>query len=841
MKRNLFYFIILFLVFVFAVFLRTYFSFDRFFSDPLKYSSDDGIYHMRLVENELLGNHFPHRIYFDPYTNFPHGTYEYFAPLYDQLLAAIIWIAGLGRPSLELINKIAPFYPVFLGGLMVVLAYFIARSVWGRKAGLLSALLMAVFPPFLYKSLIGATDHHVMEILLSSLTMMFLLFSLKVRKERTENPKRPLIERIKQELCCQKSFWVFSFLTGVSLGLYFLSWSGALLFLFIIFAFICCYYLSEYVFFGRSHYWILSMGILCFLITLLMISPFFKHPDLFRSYMYNIQHLEAIFFGVLGFLSLAVAAAIIKEKRLSRIFIFSPAVVLVLLVVLLKLLSPDLFLGLWNSVRAVNTGVVNNALARELISEMAPLKWAKAFHDFSTIIYLFVIGFFFLVYDFIKNKKPEYLLFIIWTAVIFLITGIIPYFGQQRFVGYLSVNVALLSSFAVVKILRFARRGLDLLEIESFSKETRSFVTIGSILLIFNVVFLIFFPFPFNLVNSFPTNLPQIIGVVRDTAKDGLIVQSEDMYETMKWIRENTPDPGVDYYALYKEPGVNKETGKINSYSYPETSYGILAVWDIGHMITYYAHRMPVANPFQQGIGKRDGDKTEPGEATFFIENDEQKAVGYLDQLRVRYVITNYHEAIPDGGFKQKVKWVQGSLEGYVAKESDEEPSKFDNSMIARLHVLDGNGETTTREVNGKRIVFPVKPLDHFRLIYESKERVILSADRPEDDIRAVKVFEYVKGAKIIGRAGFVSKVAVSTDITTNQGRKFTYKKDIEVKNGQFEFIVPYSTYGEVGWLSGQTRFSVFAEPYKLTVGDKEVVIDVFEQDVLEGRTIEIK
>ena len=113
---------------------------------------------MRLVENELLGNHFPSRIYFDPYTYFPYGTYHYFAPLYDQLLAGIIFIYSFGKPSLEAINKIAPFYPVFLGSLMVFLIYFIGKKIWDNKVGLFSAFLMAISPPYLYRSLLGATD-----------------------------------------------------------------------------------------------------------------------------------------------------------------------------------------------------------------------------------------------------------------------------------------------------------------------------------------------------------------------------------------------------------------------------------------------------------------------------------------------------------------------------------------------------------------------------------------------------------------------------------------------------------------------------------------------------------
>ena len=91
---------------------------------------DDGVYHMRIVENLLLGGHFPKWIYFDAYTYFPHGTYIHFAPLYDWLLSLIIWFIGLSKPTLVLINQIAPFYPVVLGVLAILVVYFIGKELW---------------------------------------------------------------------------------------------------------------------------------------------------------------------------------------------------------------------------------------------------------------------------------------------------------------------------------------------------------------------------------------------------------------------------------------------------------------------------------------------------------------------------------------------------------------------------------------------------------------------------------------------------------------------------------------------------------------------------------------
>ena len=46
------------------------------------------------------------------------------------------------------------------------------------------------------------------------------------------------------------------------------------------------------------------------------------------------------------------------------------------------------------------------------------------------------------------------------------------------------------------------------------------------------------------------------------------------------------------YYTIYDK----------NSFTYPNSSYGVMSWWDYGHMITYIAQRIPNANPFQAGV-----------------------------------------------------------------------------------------------------------------------------------------------------------------------------------------------------------------------------------------------
>jgi len=836
LRNKIIVFVFLLLIFFLAFFIRAYFPYKTVFSEGVVKYPDDAMYHMRFLENMLLGGHFPQFIYFDPYTNFPHGTYSSPAPLYDFVLAVFIWLISFGKPTIEIINKVAPFYPSFLGSLIPIVVYFIAKALWNSpKISLVSAFFTAISVPILYKSLLGLNDHHIAEVLLSSLSLMFLFYALKYAKNGTSVKNRKL--------------WLFVLLTGFSMGLYLLAWAGAILFLFLIFVFLTVYYLKEFIS-KNSAGWILSAGTIIFLLPFLMMLPFLGHPSI-NSGIYNIYHLLCFGLGFLGFFILWAFSFFIKKKSLNRWqIIFFLIIFSLLFLLFFKIIFPDVFDRLLILANGVNNNGLASAGFKSFISEMKPFKFQGAISDFSSLFFLYLLGFFITVYNFFKpskpdgqgppspsgfggqGKNPEYLLLIIWTIFTFLITGIIPFFGQMRFNIYIAINVVLFAGFVVVKGFKFGRESLNISSRLEKTSPIRTYFLTGSVLILFSLVFFIIYPFPFNAGLSSPQSLPDIVLSTTSavTSPYGL---SNDWTLLLKWLKEKTPDPGIGFYDLYPEPGINKETGKVNPYIYPEQAYGVLAQWDFGHAIVYYGHRPAVANPFQQGIGRKENGKvTEPGSAVFLLETDENKAISYLNQLKTRYVITESNLAILDtGSFNIMVKWIQGNMDGYL-DEPEDSLTKYDNSMVARLHLLDGTEAIINKKVNGKTIDLAIKPLQYFRLLYESGTTShIFSYKDSTKDVKAAKVFEYVRGAKIKGVATSGAEVIISTEVITNQGRKFIYQQKTIAKNDSFEFLVPYST-------GKQENSDVIASDYTIKIGNYTKNIKVTEEDVLQGKTI---
>ncbi|KKH97669.1 hypothetical protein DU79_07320, partial [Methanosarcina mazei] len=194
----------------------------------VKFTSNDPWYHIRTL-NVLLEN-YPQRMFFNPMTNYPYGSYIHFGPLFDQMMAIISLILGLGSPSQDLINTVGAYFPAVLGALTVIPVYYIGKYLGGRKTGILAAVLIAFAPgQFLSRSIIGFTDHHVAESLFSTFFMMFFMLAIITAKKnnlRFEDLFNKNFNVVKEPL-------IYSIIAGVMYSAYQLSWPGASLFLFI--------------------------------------------------------------------------------------------------------------------------------------------------------------------------------------------------------------------------------------------------------------------------------------------------------------------------------------------------------------------------------------------------------------------------------------------------------------------------------------------------------------------------------------------------------------------------------------------------------------------------------
>ena len=886
-------------IFCLSLYIRVAIPYKSIFTDSfVRFGGNDPWYNMRLVENTL--HHFPHRIHFDPFLSYhpPGGAPMGLAPLFDQMLAFITWVIGLGNPVSTLgqqgIEVIGAWYPAVLVALTVFPVYFIGKELYNWGTGLLSAALIAILPGvFLSHSLLGFTDHHAAELLFSTITMLFIILAVKSAREK----EITFYSILRRDWSSLKKPLIYSFLAGIFFGCYFLAWVGAPLFVFILIIYAMVQHVADHLRGKKTDYLcIVSMPV--FIIPLIMIAPVIT--PVLRLFPLSEFHVLSILLGIIVFLFLTAlsfsmrAIRIIKKKPY-----WYPIAILAIGItslVLLKVFDLSLY-------SALTEAVLRIFAPQKLIltiAEVQPMSLNDIWNWFTTTFFIALAALALISYNITKKWRPEEILIIVWSAVMLFIS-----LRQNRFAFYYAVNVAILCGFLSWKIVEFvAFRGEEKgeeeikksrkklkekkgkkaedkrkRELREAPKNNGTFIRADIIFTFIVILLLVFYP-PLN----------ESLAMAK---RGGISGPPDDWHETLFWMRENTPDTGVDYYALYPK-----------DYTYPESAYSVMSWWDYGHWITYIAHRIPVANPFWHGIGGPYHEDA-PGACTFFIARNETEANNVADALDVRYVVSAFPMADAMSSYRNlygaMTIWANDTAGHYTVNRTEgitvfELGEKYFNTMETRLHMFDGNevqfkggslGESSILLV----MPFHTKPLQHYRLVHESSKymipHVIMNATNrdmlgwgwyaaegytgaerlvqrlhyglPDPDnpnqvrwtppfvspVSFVKVFEYVKGARIKGIAPNGSIVGIATSISTNQGREFVYSQ-IVISNGSYEFVVPYSTGGPI---EGGTNYDVLATPYIIKVGQienekivwgtgKEIEIEIGEGEVMDGEIL---
>ncbi|AFV24559.1 transmembrane oligosaccharyl transferase [Methanolobus psychrophilus R15] len=792
-------------------------GFVRFSNDPL--------YHMRMVE--VLLHNYPHGVLYNPLTNFPNGSYIHFGPLFDHMIALTALFIGFGNPDTGLVNTIGAYFPAVLGSLTVIPVYYIGKHLKDRKTGALAAFLLAIAPgQFLNRSTIIFTDHHVGEILFSTLLMLFFMLalieakkrnlSLKMLQDRNKESTRPVI---------------YAILAGFMYAAYQLTWPGAPMFGMIIVVFAAVQYSVDY-FNKKPTEYLEIVGIITFVVGLLPVLPFVNWEIGFNALHYSWFHVATAFAAIFAFVYMSIVYKVLIDKGMKP-FYYPLALIATIVVGLLaiRIASPSIFnsiAGIGDFIFSVKTG------GHSTIGEVSSIFYRGGAFTLSSVWYNFAMGFFIsiiavfmLAYSVRKEKRPEELLVLVWTFILLL-----AIYGQNRFAYYYAINVALLSGYFAAKVLdlvgwkkieaAYHDKVKSMGEIPGFLSKN---IKVAHLITIFMLLLLVAYP-------SYSLAMEQ------SKYASGM---NGYWLDSLFWMEANTPDPGMDFLKIYEAP----ESGE--RFDYPDTAYGVMSWWDYGHEIETIARRLPNANPFQAGIGGRSvsiDEENRPGAAPFFTAPSEEEATAVLnaihpdpDKVASRYIISDVEMAT--GKFYAMTAWTLDTEGYYVSVQTDSGSQyvpgqRYYDSMEARLHIFDGSGLQQYRLVHES----PAAPAGYTSETgYKNVYNVLFGGNLPLTDSGYVKTFEYVEGATITGTAPAGETVTISNTIQTNQGRSFTYSQSA-TSDGTYSFTVPYSTEGPI---PGETQFAVRPTgAYTISHGNVTQQVSVSERAVLDGNVIEV-
>jgi len=408
------------LAFLSALTLRSAFSYQTVFrADAVAFQDPDATFHVRTIQN--LVRHFPFRSGADPYSGFPQGQNIDTGPFHDYAIGTLAWLGGFGAPSEYLTDAVAAWFPAVFGALIVVPVYFLGRTLFDPATGLIAAGLLAILPgSFLWVTRLGNPDHHVSEVLLSTLLLLLLVKALQ-----SNAPRRLIL------------------LAGLVLGCYLTTRAaGAFLLLFIEIWAILQIYLNHLR--GGSSRLVWSVTVPPLLIGWLLF--FLTGPSVWS----NVTTLVL----VAGIVSISGAVALSQTLPSRLLYTVALLGTLVSGAVALILLKPQLVATTLASVTdRVAAPAQTVGELRPLLTAVGSFSFAPAWAEFTTCWFLAPIALLYLGWRAAKENSPAHLLFAVWSVLMMAAS-----LQQIRNCYYLAINMVLLTGFACAYFLRLERR-----------------------------------------------------------------------------------------------------------------------------------------------------------------------------------------------------------------------------------------------------------------------------------------------------------------------------------------------------------------------------------------------
>ncbi len=867
--------------------------FDRFSVDGgLRLQAVDSYYHWRTTEWTV--NNFPFTMPYDVFTGYPTGRYVgQFGTLFDQFIATLAMIIGLGSPSESNILLAVLIGVPIIATLVAIPVYLIGARLSGRLGGLVGVAILAFVPgQFLTRSTAGQFQHHAAEVLFMAISIFVMMLALRVAER--EKPVFELV--VDRDWDALRRPAAFSAVAGIALGMYMWIWPPGVVLVGILGFFFIVAIAVDHVR-GVSPEPIAFVGAVSLAVTGVM--------TLVLLEVWTVTSVTSM--GLLQpLLALLVAGGCVVMAGLSRVWyrrrlnpLGYPAAVAGAAVVglaLVYLVLPDLYSILMNNLTgrllpfdpSIRAGTISEARPPDDPSQFL-------FDEFGLAFFTMLVGLGALLARPFggKSYRAEHTLIIIWS--VFLISMTLT---QVRFAYYLVLAVAVVNAYLF-------GAALDWFDLSSFDhiRDIKGYQVL-SLLIIFMVLFVPLLP---PIASTSAVDVGQAAG----PSDDGIVWN-----EANDFLRSSSPTPGdwgehsnagdLEYLGWYDHPGGD-------GYDYPPGSYGVMSWWDYGHLITTQANRIPHANPFQQNAASA---------ASYLLANDEERAelildaieasgdgVGHLNDAELQAIVDEHDgelttdmryvmidDQMVGGKFAAKTQWTGDGFAPYLDEDQFEFRGQNETLLTAgqaywetimvQLYRNDGQGLEHYRlvhEVDQFSIVGgilaggQVNTLASLRIeggweqvqqadfaLQQSNQQGIINEDLipgfgfyDAGVYSSVKTFERVEGATLSGTVSDVNNsVLVQVELETNTNRTFTYVNFAEPDDdGHWNLTVPYATSNELGPEDGYTDTAVEAlGSYTIYEAEHPHLVDQFgfpldgiahvnvsEQAIYDGEEIDVE
>ena len=682
------------LSFMLWVRLQSYDKFTR--NGEILFDGNDAWYHLRQVQYTV--NNWPSTMPYDPWTYFPFGTsVGQFGTLYDQLIATVALVVGLGDPSQQTIATTLLVAPAVFGTLVAIPTYLVGKRLGGRPGGLFGVLVLALFPgTFLRRGLVGFADHNIAEPLFQAFAVLAMMVALTVA-EREKPVYELLADRDFEAL--RRPFG-YSILAGIATAFYLWTWPPGVLLVGIFGAFFGLKLTADYVR-GVSPDHLAFVGAISMTVTGLLLLVPLGTFDFSPTKFSPLQPLLA-FAVAFGCVFMAWLARQWEARDLSTaLYPATVGGIIAAVVGVVYVALPSLYSLVSNNLVRI-IGFSTGAKTRT-IGEAQPFlsntnsQYGIAWYDliiqeYGLMLFTAVLAAVWMLWRTYRSDdhRAEYLLVLVWAAFITAAA-----FTQVRFNYYLAVPVAVLNAYLVGQVISVVK--------------FPSFRNVGDIngTQVFAVLFVVLLVVP---VLVMPANLGTArYPDTRTAMESGGAAGPGDITKwqgSLNWMENSTPAEGdygnannadqLDYYGTFDQQN--------SDYDYPEGAYGVMSWWDYGHWITVEGERIPNANPFQEGattaanylLAQNESQANQvvetlgaPNEETRFVMVDWKMASVYSNAGGKFFAPPTFKENVSRSDFYERV--YRQSQQGGLQHAFNLKSQNYYDSQLARLYLYHGS------------------------------------------------------------------------------------------------------------------------------------------------------
>ena len=233
LRKNANVVIILLAIFGLALFLRAYFPLGESIQEHLLSGGSDSFYWERTIRHVVTTGK---QLDWDPLLNYPMGLGNPRPPLFNWFVAlpGIVFSPLVGDVWQSVIDSLILSTAIW-GALTIFPTYFLTKNIFGRRAGLIAAFLLAIMPAHLQRSQATDADHDAMTLFFVVTSFFFFMKALKALRDRrwvaswnvaTKDGRSSISAGSKSFFAENQKAVLYSVMSGLAMGSVALAWQG---------------------------------------------------------------------------------------------------------------------------------------------------------------------------------------------------------------------------------------------------------------------------------------------------------------------------------------------------------------------------------------------------------------------------------------------------------------------------------------------------------------------------------------------------------------------------------------------------------------------------------------